>query len=279
MEQSGQRNKELGDFLKTRRAKITPSQVGLPEGNRRRTPGLRREEVASIAGIGITWYTWLEQGRPIQVSEQVLESLARALKLDSEETNHLYTLAHQAPPIRLPSDRQTVNPMLQHVLDSLPYSPSLILDIRWNIIAWNRAASVAFLDFSKIDVDRRNYIWLVFTNSQYREIFVNWELYAQKLLARFRSASSSYVEDPWLSKFVGELRYASAEFNGWWQMHNVENARESLKMICHQEAGEMVFEHTSFIVADNRDLQLFINTPLAGTETENRVKKLMGIQE
>lgn len=277
MEESCKRNKVLGDFLKTRRAKITPSQVGLPEGTRRRTPGLRREEVASLAGIGITWYTWLEQGRPIQVSEQVLESLARALLLNSEETNHLYALANQALPIRLPSDRQPVNPMLQHVLDSLPYSPSLILDIRWNIIAWNRAAAVTFLDFSEVEIDKRNYIWLVFTNNQYREIFADWDRYAQKLLARFRSASGSYVEDPWLSRFVRELRAASTEFNEWWPMHNVENARESLKFICHKEAGELVFEHTSFLVADNRDLQLFINTPSSGTETENRVKKLLGM--
>jgi hypothetical protein len=261
--------------LKTRRARISPAQVGLPEGNRRRTPGLRREEVAAIAGIGLTWYTWLEQGRPIQVSAQVLESLARTLMLNKEESNHLYALANQAPPVRMPDYRQPVNSMLQHVLDSLQFSPALILDIRWNIIAWNRAATVAFLDFSKVDIDKRNYIWLTFADDEYRQIFVNWELYAQKLLARFRASCGSYIEDPWLSRFVGELRSASSEFNQWWPMHNVENDRESHKVIFNKEVGEMIFEHTSFAVADNNDLHMFINTPLSGTETEDRVKELL----
>jgi|SRR5471030_3205324 len=141
MDNSKQRYKELGDFLKTRRAKILPSQVGLPKGTPRRTPGLRREEVASLSGIGLTWYTWIEQGRPIQVSTQVLESLARNLMLDKQETIHLYTLAGQAPPTSFPSYNESVNPMLQHVLDSLEFSPSMIMDARWNVIAWNKAAS------------------------------------------------------------------------------------------------------------------------------------------
>jgi transcriptional regulator with XRE-family HTH domain len=128
MDNSKQRYKELGDFLKTRRAKILPSQVGLPEGTHRRTPGLRREEVASLSGVGLTWYTWIEQGRPMQVSTQVLESLARTLMLDEHEIIHLYTLAGQAPPTWFLNYNEAVDPMLQHVLDSLEFSPAMIMD-------------------------------------------------------------------------------------------------------------------------------------------------------
>ena len=271
------RNKELGDFIKTRRAKISPGQAGLPEGTRRRTPGLRREEVAALAGIGVTWYTWLEQGRSIQVSVQVLESLARALMLNDDETEHLYALANQARPVHFPAQRQPIHPRLQHVLDSLQFSPALILDVRWNIVAWNDAAAATFIDFSKVDIDRRNYIWLTFTNKQYRKIFTNWEFYVQNLLARFRSACGSYIDDPRLNHFIEELKATSKEFNQWWPMHNVENERGGQKVIGNPKVGEMIFEHTSFLVADNHDLQMFINIPLQGTETEKRVKKLLDI--
>jgi transcriptional regulator with XRE-family HTH domain len=135
---------ELADFLKTRRAKILPSQAGLSSAARRRTPGLRREEVAQLAGIGITWYTWLEQGRPIHVSAQILESLSRVLLLDRQERMHLYLLANQPLPAELPVYQGTVSPILQHVLDSLTLCPSLVTDQRWNVIAWN--GDITFFD-------------------------------------------------------------------------------------------------------------------------------------
>jgi transcriptional regulator with XRE-family HTH domain len=167
MKEHASRHAELGNFLKTRRANITPAQIGLPAGIRRRTPGLRREEVAALAGIGLTWYTWLEQGRDIQVSPQVIHSLARVLMLNEEETHHLYVLANQPVPLQPPPYRQIVPAALQRILDSLPFSPSLILDTRWNILAWNTAATAVFTDFQAIDIASRNYIWLMFTNPHY----------------------------------------------------------------------------------------------------------------
>ena len=270
-----QRYKELGDFLKTRRAKILPSQVGMPEGLRRRTPGLRREEVAALAGIGLSWYTWLEQGRDIQVSAEVLESLSRVLMLDKQERIHLYTLARQAPPTDIPLYQGTVSPMLQHVLDNLILSPSFIMDTRWNIIAWNKAASVVFADFSKIDVSKRNMVWMMFNSDDYKKLFIDWEFHAQGMLARFRSTSVQYIEDPWLVKFIEDLKNESEEFNLWWSKHDVQRKSEIYKKLKHPIVGTMVFEFSSFDVSDNSSLKLIVNTPFSGTDTDMKVKLLL----
>lgn len=158
------RYKELADFLKTRRSKVSPSQAGLSSSIRRRTPGLRREEIAQLAGIGITWYTWLEQGRPIQVSAQVVESLSRVLFLDKEERNHLYQLANLPLPIDTLTPQETVTPILQHVLDSLYLSPAILINQRWNVIAWNQAACIVLGDFLHMSDRERNIVWAMFTN-------------------------------------------------------------------------------------------------------------------
>ncbi|MFT8883340.1 MAG: helix-turn-helix transcriptional regulator [Liquorilactobacillus hordei] len=270
------RYQELGDFLKTRRAKISPAQVGLPVGSHRRTPGLRREEVASLAGIGITWYTWLEQGREIQVSAQILESLSRVLMLNEEETRHLYTLAHQVVPLAIPSHQQTVSPMLQRMLDSLVYSPALILDTRWNLIAWNTAARIALIDFDTISPADRNCVWLMFTDSEYQKRFTEWDKQAQGLVARFRAECSKYIEDPWVTEFVNKLKRKSPDFTKWWSMHNVEHEEGNYKILNHPKAGKLIFEHTSFFVADNMTLKLFINAPAPNTNTEDKMKNLVG---
>lgn len=271
-----QRYKELGDFLKTRRAKISPSQVGLSEDlRRRRTPGLRREEVAHIAGIGLTWYTWLEQGRAIQVSAEVLESLSKVLMLNEQERIHLYTLARQALPANIPSYQETVSPMLQHVLDNLLLSPSFIMDTRWNIIAWNKAASVVFTDFSKMDASKRNMVWMMFTHYDYKKLFIDWEFHAQGMLARFRSSTGQYIEDSWLVKFIEDLKGESEEFNLWWSLHDVRRNSEIYKKLIHPIVGELIFEFSSFDVLDNSNLKLIVNTPFSESDTYRKVKSLL----
>lgn len=270
-----QRYKELGDFLKTRRAKILPSQAGIPEGGRRRTPGLRREEVAYLAGVGLTWYTWLEQGRAIQVSAEVLESLSRVLMLDKQERIHLYTLARQVLPSDIPFYKGTVSPILQHVLDNLILSPSFIMDIRWNIISWNKAARVVFADYSKINLRKRNMVWMMFTNPDYKKLFIDWEFHAQGMLARFRSAIGQYIEDPWFINFIEELKTESEQFNLWWSKHEIQGNSELYKKLNHPIAGKMEFEFSSFDVSDNSSLKLIVNTPLADTDTDKKVNFLL----
>lgn len=278
MDNSKQKYKELGDFLKTRRAKILPSQVGLPEGTRRRTPGLRREEVASLANVGLTWYTWIEQGRAIQVSTQVLESLARILMLDKQEITHLYTLAGQAPPVSFPSYDETIDPMLQHVLDSLEFSPAMIIDARWNVIAWNQAAEKLSLNFRKISVYKRNLLRIMFTDEEFKKTFTDWSCAAQGMVARFRAACGEFIDDPWIKELVNELKNESTEFDLWWSMHNVKTERERTKTVIHPALGQLNFEETSYMVSDNTGLKMSVFTPVPGTDTKEKIKQFLTMQ-
>jgi len=275
MDNPKQRYKELGDFLRTRRAKILPSQVGLPEGTRRRTIGLRREEVSFLSGVGLTWYTWLEQGRPITISSQVIESLARTLMLDKKETMHLYNLARLTPPTEIATYDNTVNPMLKHVLDNIEFSPATILDQRYNVIAWNRASEKLLYDYNKLDTSKRNMLRIMFTNEEYKKTIIDWESTAQSMLARFRIAYGKLVEDPYIKELVEELKSESKEFNSWWTMHNVEMEEEIVKSITHPILGELNFEYTSYMVLSDRNLKLTILTALPGSDTEKKIKQFL----
>ena len=269
------RYKELADFLKTRRAKILPSQVGLPSSTRRRTPGLRREEVAQLAGIGITWYTWLEQGRPIRVSAQVIESLSKVLLLDKQERNHLYLLANQPLPSDAPAYQDAVSPLLQQILDHLTLCPSIITDQRWNVIAWNKAASLVLGDFSKMNARQRNIVWAMFTQPYYKQLLVDWEQHAKGLLGKFRSTCGQYIEDAWLNQFIDELKTQSDEFNLWWPLHEIKGRSEVYKQLNHPTAGRLDFGVSNFDVSDNPNLKLIIHTPLPDTDTTAKMKVLL----
>jgi hypothetical protein len=269
------RYKELADFLKTRRAKILPSQVGLSSATRRRTPGLRREEVAQLAGIGITWYTWLEQGRPIQVSAPVIESLSRVLLLDKQERIHLCLLANLPLPADVPGYQGTISPILQHALDSFLFSPSLVTDQRWNVIAWNKAACAIFGEFSEMNARERNIVWAMFTDHKYKQLFVDWNLHARGLLGRFRSTCDQYIEDSWLAQFIDDLKMQSTEFDLWWPLHDIESNSEKYKQLNHPVAGILDFEVSNFDVSDNSGLKLIVHTPLPGTDTAAKMKLLL----
>lgn len=272
MSSENHRYKELADFLKTRRAKISPSQAGLASDARRRTPGLRREEVAQLAGIGLTWYTWLEQGRDIHVSSAVIESLARVLLLDTQERIHLYRLANQPLPADIPETQSTVSPIYQHVLDSMSLCPSFIADRRWNVLAWNSAACYLFGDFSLMNARQRNVVWAMFTDDYFKRLYADWELYAKVLLGRFRSSSGKYIEDPWLNQFIDDLKGQSAEFRLWWPLHDILDDSSVHKKMNHPQAGTLYFESSSFDVSDNSGLKLFVHVPLPGTDTAEKMR-------
>lgn len=273
------RYKELADFLKTRRAKILPSQVGLSTATRRRTSGLRREDVAQLAGVGITWYTWLEQGRPIQVSTQVIESLSRVLLLDKEERIHLYLLANLPLPADIPEYQVSVSPIIQHVLDSLVFSPSLVMDQRWNVIAWNEVACLVYGDFNEMNVRQRNIVWAMFTDNKYKLLFVDWNLRAKDLLGRFRSTCGQYIEDSWFAHFIDDLKMQSTEFNLWWPLHEIQSNSGVYKQLNHPIAGILDFEVSKFDVSDNSGLTLIVHTPLSGTDTATKMKLLLDEQK
>jgi len=269
------RYNELADFLKSRRARVLPSQVGLSVGIRRRTPGLRREEVAQLAGIGLTWYTWLEQGRPIQVSTPVVESLSRVLLLDKHERRHLYLLANQPLPAEVPGYKGTVSSALQHVLDSLTLSPALITDQRFNVIAWNKAACLLFGEFSEMNARERNIVWAMFTDKRYKQLYVNWNLYAKNLLGRFRSTCGQYIEDVWITQLVDDLKTQSEEFDLWWPLHEIQNDTGLSKQLNHPAVGLLDFEISNFDVSDNSGLKMVVHSPLPESETALKMERLV----
>lgn len=272
---NNQRYHELADFLKSRRSRILPSQVGLPAGTRRRTPGLRREEVAQLAGIGLTWYTWLEQGRPIQVSTPVVESLSKVLLLDKQERRHLYLLANQPLPPEVPEYQGAISSALQQVLDSLTLSPALITDQRFNVIAWNKAACLLFGEFSEMNARERNMVWAMFTDEKYKQLYVDWNLYAKGLLGRFRSTCGQYIEDTWIAQFVDGLRTQSEEFNLWWPLHEIQNDTSLNKQLYDPAVGLLDFEISNFDVSDNSGLKMVVHSPLPETGTAKKINILM----
>src|SRR5688572_4256881 len=177
---------ELGQFLRTRRASIGPEAVGLPSAGRRRTPGLRREEVALLAGVSVSWYTWLEQGRPIRASRDVLLAIARTLQLTPTEHAHLLALAdrvgHIAPP---ESDRAP--DQLVRLIDAMSPSPAYVLGPRWEFLAWNRAQSLLFPEIARLEAPDRNLLWVVFATQRARSLIVDWPTESQRMLTQFRA--------------------------------------------------------------------------------------------
>ncbi len=270
-----QRLQELGDFLRTRRARLAPEQVGLPRGSRRRAPGLRRAEVAQLAGVSVDWYTWLEQGRPITVSIQVLESLVQALHLDTNEREHLFFLAHQQPPPETSMEPETVSPTLQHFLDHLGISPAFVSGRLWDIVAWNEAACVVFGDFRLMTTRERNTVWRLFTEPSYRQLLVDWEGHARRVLAQFRASCGRFLGDPRLTELIHDLMILSPEFRAWWPDHEVLRAPEGQKTLNHPQAGYLMFEHLTFQLFDAPELKVTVYTPLEEADTPRKLYQLL----
>ena len=268
------RRREFGAFLRSRRERLTPAGVGLPMGTRRRTPGLRREEVALLAGVGITWYTWLEQGRDVRASPELLSALAIALRLDDTERQHLFALNGHTPPTRSTGLERVEEP-LRRLLDSLAGQPALVLGRRWDILAWNRAAEILFGDYEALTGDERNIMHLVFANPAHRRMLVDWEPLARMSLAMFRADSARYVGDPDFERLIAALKKSSVEFRRWWPKHEVLAPLAGHKRIQHATAGRMIFEYTSFAAIGQGDLRLVVYTPLAEAQTIEKLNSLL----
>lgn len=268
---------ELAHFLKTRRDKITPEQVGLPHGSRRRTPGLRREEVAQLAGVGITWYTWLEQGRDIKVSQQVLDSLARVLQFTNQERQHLFMLAGKGKMHSSPVEQNVITPALKNLLDNVTDIPAYIIDQRWNLLAWNNISAQVFGDFSSLIQAERNIVYLMFNNQDYMELFEDWEFHARGVIARFRATYGKYQDDRWMQEFVQNQCNANSLFEEWWAIHDVHAMEDVIKEINHPKVGRMVYEFVSLDVSANPNLKLIFHNPVSGTGTRSKIAQLKGL--
>ncbi len=271
-----QRHKELADFLKTRRLRLTPQAAGLPfRAGSRRTKGLRREEVAALSGVSLAWYTYLEQGRPIRVSEQVLESIARTLQLDVEERNYMFVLANQLLTATAVPEENRVPPSLQFMMDEMESCPAYLIDNRCNIIAWNRLACEIFGNFPEMNDLERNLVWRTFMVPEYRRLFGDWETIAKRLLAQFRIYFAKNMNDQWYNEMVGKLKQNSPEFAEWWQQHEVFGIPAGKKEIFHSKAGLLSFIYHSFSLVEQQEWILTTFIPDPKTDTGEKLKKFI----
>lgn len=262
---------ELSEFLKSRRARVSPESAGLPSGRRRRTPGLRREEVADLAGVGLTWYTWLEQGRDIRVSPDVLSGIARALRLEPAERAHLFRLAGHAPPAS-ESAGDIISPRLRRMLDAWDPYPAHITGRRRDVVAWNRA-SEAINSWSQLPDGRRNTLWFMFMTNLARQMLVNWEQEAALSVAAFRAEAGRDLSQPAYQELITDLLEGSPDFAVLWARQDVRARQEGLKPFRHPELGHFDLEYTSFQVVDQPSLRLLLYTPADDGRSETALRQ------
>ncbi|GHO93720.1 transcriptional regulator [Reticulibacter mediterranei] len=255
-----ERRRELAEFLRTRRERLSPRDVGLPHGFRRRAVGLRREEVAQLANIGTSWYTSLEQGRPVNPSEEVLESVARALQLTADERRHLFLLAlHSLPARELPIKEQ-VSLALERMVKALDPHPAYIMDRCWDIVTWNLAAGNIF-DFHNIPPPyTRNMFWRIFSDKTIRERYGDWTEMGRGLVAQFRADSVRYPDDERFARLIDDLQRTSEDFRNWWAQHDVLSIPDCHKEMQDPQLGYLEFEFVTLQVPTNPDLRLLVYT-------------------
>jgi transcriptional regulator with XRE-family HTH domain len=262
----------LGAYLKDRRARLDPAAFGLGTV-RRRTPGLRREEVAQRAHISATWYTWLEQGRGGAPSADVLERIAKALVLTDVEREHLFLLGLGRPPELRPVAAEGISPRLQRVLDALEASPAYVKTPTWDLVAWNRAAAAVF-GYDTLAPDERNILRRIFRAPGVRAMQFDWESVARFVVGAFRADVARAGRTAAVSAFIDELRSTSTEFAAMWAEHEVHAFGEGTKRIRHPQAGPLTLEYSAFAVDGRPDLGMVVFNP-ATPEDVQRVRSLI----
>jgi transcriptional regulator with XRE-family HTH domain len=257
----------LGTYLRTRRAKLDPVALGF-SSHRRRTPGLRREEVAQRANISPTWYTWLEQGRGGAPSADVLDRIARALMLTDLEREHLFLLGLGHPPGARYKKDEGVTPRLQRVLDALEPSPALIRTATWDVVAWNRAVAVMLTDYGALPPEQRNILRAVFLDPRARALQYDWESVARFVLGAFRIDAARAGAAADVEPLVDELCALSPEFAAMWRDNDVRSHNEGVKHIRHPVLGPIAFEYSAFAVDGRSDLSMVVYNPVAPRDVE-----------
>lgn len=261
----------LGAFLKDRRLRLDATALGF--GGRRRTPGLRREEVAQRAHISATWYTWLEQGRGGAPSARVLDSLATALMMTEAEREHLFLVGLGHPPKARHPSRGGISGRLQRLLDALPLMPATVATATWDIIGWNRAARITLADYDAMTPEARNILRRMFLDPVTRGAQLDWEPVARFLVATFRAETARSGETARAAELVAELSARSPDFVRLWSENDVTLTGEGAKTIRHAAAGELTFEFSSFAIDGRPDLRLLIYVP-ADAATLDKMRRL-----
>jgi transcriptional regulator with XRE-family HTH domain len=265
---SPSRRDELRAFLRSRRARLSPGDVGLADnGGRRRTPGLRREELAALAGVGVSWYTWLEQGRDINPSPDVLDALARALRLDRAERRTLFALARTELPLAddvAGADPEQLDSDISHLIalvDAMHPNPAYLLGPMTRILAWNRAASVVLGSPDHLARDRRYLLWWLLVDPGEGGMTAQREPTARNTLARFRAEYARHAGEPEYEEFVAQLRGHSARFREWWDQHEVIEAQRGTKVLQHGQLGTLRLHHAQTVPTGQPELRMAVYAP------------------
>lgn len=268
-------DRRLGSYLKDRRAKLDPAAFGFATG-RRRTPGLRREEVAQRASISPTWYTWLEQGRGGPPSADVLDRLARALMLTELEREHLFLLGLGRPPEARYRKDEGVTPRLHRVLEALEPCPALIRTATWDVVAWNRAATLLLSDYGAVAPQERNLLRRIFLDPQVRQAHDHWESVARFVVSAFRVDAARAGAAAEVEPLVDELSRLSPEFRAMWAENEVLSHGEAVKQIRHPVLGRIAVEYSTFSVDGRSDLSLLVYNPTSRSDAE-KIAALLGM--
>jgi transcriptional regulator with XRE-family HTH domain len=271
-------NAELREFLRSRRARITPDEAGLaPAPGTRRVPGLRREEVAQLAGVSVDYYVRLERGRNVNVSEAVLDAIARALRLDEVERSHLFAIARSAKPSRArsrPLPPQRVRPGLYRILETLTETPAIIIGRRTDVLATNRLARALYTDFDALPYRERNMSRFVFLDEAARGLYVNWEAVARTSVATLHLYAGSHPHDPQLAALIGELSLRDEDFRRWWADHDVTRRTFGSKHFHHPVVGDLTLDYEALAVTGDPDQVLGIYTAEPGSPSEEALRLL-----
>jgi transcriptional regulator with XRE-family HTH domain len=266
---------ELGDFLRTRRARVTPEELGLALApTRRRVPGLRREEVAQLAGVSVDYYVQLERGRKVNVSESVLDALARALCLTDDERTHLYALARPVRRRPHPLPPQRVRPALYQILESMDDKPALIVGRRTDVLATNRMARALYTDFDALPHRERNMARFIFLDDNARTLYDDWEGVARNTVAALHLYAGEHPHDPQLAELVGELSVHDPDFRRWWADHDVKRRTYGSKRFHHPVVGDLTLQYEALAVTGDTDQVLGIYTAEPGTASHEALRLL-----
>jgi transcriptional regulator with XRE-family HTH domain len=267
-----QQRSELAAFLRARREAVTPEQVKLPRGRSRRTPGLRREEVALLAGVSVTWYTWLEQGRRINASTDVLRAIGRALRLDEVGQEHLVSLAQPlAANATAPVSPDEVPSALRRLIDTFEPAPAYVLGPHWEFAAWNAAQARLYPPIERLEGIERNLIWVLFAHDGVRQLIVDWDIHARQALAEFRAATTAVRHDPAMTELITRLDDTSAEFRRWWPEHDVSRFETRLRRFHHPRAGILTFEYQQLMPVEWPGLRIVVQLPVPGDDSARRL--------
>lgn len=268
-----ERRLALAAFLRARRARMHPAEVGLPDRRRRRTPGLRREEVAELANIGVSWYTLLEQGQDVHPSREVLSSLAQALKLSAAERRHLFLLARQEISESVAPEEERVTPALERVVQALTPHPAFVVGRCWDALTWNRAADVLFHFHEPCPPHSRNIVWRFFQQKEAGLFDQDWQARAQSLVAHFRADYTRYPGDESFQAVIEDLQRVSPQFRLWWEQQDVRGLPEGARSLHHPMLGLLEFEQMTLQLPITPDL--CVKVYAASPETAVKLEQLL----